>query len=76
MVGGARELRAWYAGIQGLAGAYGLSLILRNRLFGVGPQDVESYLLAAPLLSAAAALACWVLTASAVRVDPIATLKE
>jgi len=62
--------------ILGLAGAFALSVVLQNRLFGVGPLDVGSYLLAALLLSAAGALACWVPTASAVGVDPIATLKE
>jgi len=62
--------------LLGLAGAYALSVVLRNRLFGVEPLDVESYLLAALLLASASVLACWVPTASAVRVDPITTLKE
>ncbi len=62
--------------VLGLVGAFGLSRILRNRLFGLQPIDPVSYALAALLLGMVALAACWMPTRSAMRVDPVTTLKE
>lgn len=69
----------WIVGpgtLLGLGGAYVLSVLLRSRLFGVEPLDAWSYLLAAFLLGAVAAIACWMPALAAVRVDPVTTLKD
>jgi predicted lysophospholipase L1 biosynthesis ABC-type transport system permease subunit len=60
----------------GLAGAYGISTLIESRLFGVEAVDPGSYLGAAGLLAAVAFLACWIPARAAVRVDPVATLRQ
>lgn len=62
--------------VIGLGGAYALSRLLQNRLFGVEPLDPASFASAAAIFVAVAAVACWVPTLRAVRVDPVATLRE
>lgn len=60
----------------GLAGAYVLSGFLKSRLFGVEPLDPESWTAAVAFLALVAAIACWIPGRRAMRVDPMATLRE
>ena len=60
----------------GLVGAYGLSRVLESRLFGVQAVDAASYTGAAVLLAVVALLACWAPARAALRVDPVATLRQ
>ena len=60
----------------GLAGAYSLSQLLQNRLFGVAPLDPASYAGAVAIFSVVAVVACWSPTLRAIRVDPATTLRE
>lgn len=62
--------------LLGLGGAHVLSRALQSRLFGVGPLDPVSYLTGAALLALIAAVACAIPTWRAVRLDPVATLRE
>jgi predicted permease len=62
--------------VAGLAAAYGLSRLLESRLFGVAPADPASYAGSALLFAAVAAVACWAPTRSAMRVDPVVTLRS
>ena len=62
--------------LLGLGGAYALARALQNRLFGVGPFDVASYAAGAILLGLVAAVACALPASRAVRLDPMATLRE
>jgi putative ABC transport system permease protein len=59
----------------GLAGAYYLARLLESRLFGIAAVDAASYAGAAGLLALVATLACWIPTRSAMKTDPVATLK-
>jgi predicted permease len=59
----------------GLAGAYYLARLLESRLFGVEAVDVATYAGAAGLLALVAGLACWMPARSAMKTDPVATLK-
>ena len=60
---------------SGLAGAYYLGRMLESRLFGVAAVDVATYAGAAGVLALAAGLACWMPARSAMKTDPVATLK-
>jgi putative ABC transport system permease protein len=59
----------------GLAGAYGLSQVLESRLFGITAADPTSYVATSLLFAVVAALACWVPTRAAMRVDPVGSLR-
>jgi predicted permease len=60
----------------GILLAYALSSVLESRLFGVARTDLVSYAAAALLLAGVAACACVLPVRSAIRVDPLITLKE
>jgi len=60
----------------GLLGAYMLSILLANRLYGVAPVDPTSYAAAAGLFALVAAAACWIPTRAAMRADPVETLRD
>ena len=45
-------------------------------LFGVGPLDLVTFVLAPALLAAVAALALWIPAHRAMRVDPMEALRE
>ncbi|HEX5436212.1 MAG TPA: FtsX-like permease family protein, partial [Gemmatimonadaceae bacterium] len=62
--------------LLGLGGTYVMSRALQGRLFGVGPLDPASYIVGATLLGVVAAVACAIPALRAVRVDPVATLRE
>jgi ABC-type lipoprotein release transport system permease subunit len=57
-------------------GAYGLSRLVENRLFGVGAVDLPSYLGAAGLIAAVAVLACVAPARAAVLTDAVETLRR
>jgi putative ABC transport system permease protein len=63
------------AGI-GVAAALALGRLLRALLFGVTPLDPLSVIGAPALLAAIAAIACYLPTRRATRVDPIVALRE
>lgn len=60
----------------GLVGAYMLSILLANRLYGVAQVDPISYAAAATLFALVAAAACWMPTRAAMRADPLETLRD
>jgi putative ABC transport system permease protein len=60
----------------GLVGAYMLSILLANQLYGVAQVDPLSYGGAALLFALVAALACWMPARAAMRADPVETLRE
>ncbi len=60
----------------GILGAYVLSILLANRLYGVAQVDPISYAAAAALFALVAAAACWMPTRAATRVDPVDVLRE
>lgn len=61
--------------ILGLLGGYALARTLESRLFGLEPLDPTSYVLAVFLFGLASAIACWIPTRRAVRVDPVRALR-
>jgi putative ABC transport system permease protein len=65
----------FFGSVLGLGGAYALSKLLERLLFGVSPGDPESFAAGALLFAAVAALACWVPTRAAMRVDPVGSLR-
>ncbi|HLJ88103.1 MAG TPA: ABC transporter permease [Candidatus Angelobacter sp.] len=69
-------LLAATGGIAGLLGAIGLTRLLSGMLFGVGPADPVTFLLAPLVLLAAAALACWLPARRAARINPIVALRQ
>jgi putative ABC transport system permease protein len=62
--------------VLGVLGSFLLSRMLRGLLFGVGPADPISYLLAVVLLGGAALVACWLPAQRATRVDPVVALRH
>jgi putative ABC transport system permease protein len=60
----------------GLLGAYMLSILLANRLYGIAQVDPISYAAAAALFALVAAAACWTPTRAAMRADPMEALRE
>ena len=60
----------------GVAGALGLSRFLSTLLFGIAPTDTMTYCGVALLLATAALVACYLLARRALRVDPVAALRE
>jgi putative ABC transport system permease protein len=59
----------------GLAGALALSQVLTQFLYGVAPSDPVTFVATAVILTAVAALACWIPARRAMRVDPIVALR-
>jgi predicted permease len=65
----------FFGSVLGLGGAYALSKLLERLLFGVSPGDPASFATGTLLFAAVAALACWVPTRAAMRVDPVGSLR-
>jgi len=59
----------------GLAGAYGVSKLMRNLLYGIGTIDYPAFSAVAALLLFSAFLACYIPARRATRVDPMAALR-
>jgi putative ABC transport system permease protein len=59
----------------GLAGAIGLTRLLKTLLFGVTPTDPLTFASVALLLLVVALLACWIPARRAARVDPMIALR-
>jgi ABC-type antimicrobial peptide transport system permease subunit len=60
----------------GMAGAVGLSHLVSSLLFDVRPVDPLTYGAVALLVAIAALLACYVPALRALRVDPVAALRQ
>ncbi|UCD23028.1 MAG: ABC transporter permease [Gemmatimonadota bacterium] len=60
----------------GLAGAFGLSRLMQGMLFGVTASDPITYVSVALILASAAIISCYVPARRAVRIDPVAALRE
>jgi len=60
----------------GLAGALGLSRFISSLLFGVKPVDPLTYGAVALLVAVAALLSCYVPARRALRIDPVAALRQ
>jgi len=60
--------------VIGAAGAAGLTRLMTKLLFGVGPADLVTFILAAVLLFLLSLAACYIPARRAVRIDPTAAL--
>jgi ABC-type antimicrobial peptide transport system permease subunit len=60
----------------GLAAAAAASGLIRSLLFGVGALDVATYIAAALLMSAVAAVGCYVPARRVFRMDPNTALRS
>jgi ABC-type antimicrobial peptide transport system permease subunit len=65
------------AGIAlGMAGALGLSGVLRSLLFQVAPRDLTTFLIVPGLLALTSVAALWIPARRATRVNPVEVLRE
>jgi putative ABC transport system permease protein len=60
----------------GLAGAVGVTTLMQSLLFGVTPVDPAAYAVSTAALAAIAVAACAVPALRAMRVDPLAALRD
>jgi ABC-type antimicrobial peptide transport system permease subunit len=59
----------------GLAGAFAVTRVMSNLLFGVTPTDLATFSVVALLLIAVAFLACYIPARRATKVDPLVALR-
>jgi hypothetical protein len=62
-------------GVLGIAGAYGVTQVLKNLLFSVDPHDPVTFAAVAVLLALVALVATLIPARAATRVDPMAALR-
>jgi predicted permease len=62
--------------IAGLAGSFALARTIRGLLFEVSPNDPVSFLVSAAVLLVTAALAAWIPSSRAARIDPVVALRN
>ena len=73
----AEGVRVTLAGIGlGVAAALGATRLLASLLYGVEPRDIGTFAAAAAVLSIIAVLAAWAPAHRAVRLDPVAALRQ
>ena len=72
-----QELRWLTIGlVAGLGGALGLAQLFRGMLYGIGAADARTFVGVVALLGVVSVAACWSPASRAVRVDPLAALRE
>jgi ABC-type antimicrobial peptide transport system permease subunit len=59
----------------GVAGAFGAAKLVASQLYGISPNDVATFLIAAAVLAVVAMAACFVPALRATRVDPMIALR-
>jgi ABC-type lipoprotein release transport system permease subunit len=60
----------------GLAGSFALTRLMARLLYGVGPTDAATFIAVPALLALVAIAASWLPARRAVRIDPIAALRN
>lgn len=74
MQGGARLGAIGFA--VGLAGAIGVAMAMRSLLVGLSPADPVTFVVVPALLAAVVFAATWLPARRAVRLDPVAALRN
>src|SRR5262249_34939187 len=59
----------------GFGGAWALTRLMKNLLFGVSPTDPLTFIVIAAVLTFVALLACWIPARRATRVDPLIAIR-
>jgi predicted permease len=62
--------------VVGLAAGLGAGHLLTSELYGVAANDVSTFVLTAGLVFSVAMVACWIPARRAMRVDPVAVLRN
>jgi len=75
VLGHAVQLTLLGSGI-GLAAAFGVTRFMQSQLFAVRPDDPPTFVGVTLILALSSAVAAWLPTARAVRVDPVVALRH
>jgi ABC-type lipoprotein release transport system permease subunit len=62
--------------VLGLAASFAVNRVLQSQLVGVSPYDLLTLTLAPSILTVVALLGCWLPLHQAVRVNPVAALRQ